>query len=220
TYLGMMASILLILSLAATLGPLLWKHLTDPQINNRARTTLVWANSDSLGTRIQKALDRYPGHFGLDFLFLNGDKDIALSPPPKTGLFLWDSLVWMILGVIVLFKTFASSWASRFLGVWLITYPVGDLIHRHVSLHSLRSLPGLCALIRLAALGMVYAGEWLWLRPRNVRWIVVVVIISAVAALNGRFLDVFYRGFYQSPDKRNVRYADDLIKASEWLKPQ
>ena len=220
TYPGMMASLLLILSLAATLGPLLWKHLRDPEINKRARTTQVWANSDSLGTRIHKVLDRYPGHFGLDFLFLNGDKDIALSPPPKTGLFLWDSIVWMILGVVVLFKTFASSWASRILAVWLITYPVGDLLHQHLSLHSLRSLPGLCALVLLAALGMIHAGQWLWLRHRNGRWIVVVVVTSAVVALNARFLDTFYRGFYQSPDKQNVLYADDLLKASQWLKPQ
>ena len=151
--------ILLILSLAATMGPLIWKHLTDPEINKRALTTQVWADSDSLGTRIDKVLNRYPGHFGLDFLFLNGDKDIALSPPPNTGLFLWDSIVWMILGVVVLFKTFASSWPSRILAVWLITYPVGDLLHHHVSLHSLRSLPGLCALVLLAALGMIQAGS-------------------------------------------------------------
>jgi 4-amino-4-deoxy-L-arabinose transferase-like glycosyltransferase len=220
TYRGMMASILLILSLAATLGPLLWKHLTDPEINKRAITTQVWADSDSLGTRIQKVLGRYPGHFGLDFLFLNGDKDIALSPPPQTGLFLWDSIVWMILGVIVLFKTLVTSWASRILAVWLITYPVGDLLHHHVSLHSLRSLPGLCALVLLAALGMIHAGQWLWMRDRKVRWIVIFLVTSVVAALNARFLDRFYRGFYQSPDKQNVLYADDLLKASQWLKPQ
>ena len=220
TYPGMMASILLILSLAATMGPLIWKHLTDPEINKRALTTQVWADSDSVGTRIDKVLNRYPGHFGLDFLFLNGDKDIALSPPPETGLFLWDSICWMILGVIVLFKTFASSWASRILAVWLITYPVGDLLHSHVSLHSLRSLPGLCGLVLLAAVGMIHAGQWLWLRHRKARWIVVIVVTSAVAVLNARFLDKFYRGFYQSPDKRNVLYADDLLKASQWLKPQ
>jgi 4-amino-4-deoxy-L-arabinose transferase-like glycosyltransferase len=220
TYQGMMASTLLVLSLAATMGPLIWKHLTDPEINKRGLTTQVWADSDSLGVKIHKVLDRYPGHFGLDFLFLNGDKDIALSPPPHTGLFLWDSIVWMILGVIVLFKTVKSSWPSRILAVWLITYPVGDLLHHHVSLHSLRSLPGLCALVLLAALGMIHAGEWLWLRHRNARWIVVIVVTLAVVALNARFLDAFFRGFYQSPDKRNVLYADDLLKASQWLKPQ
>jgi 4-amino-4-deoxy-L-arabinose transferase-like glycosyltransferase len=220
THQGIMASVLLILSLFTTTGPLFWKHLTDPAINKRALTTQVWADSDSLGARIHKIMDRYPGHFGLNFLFLNGDKDIALSPPPQTGLFLWDSTVWMVVGVIVLFKKLASSWASRILAVWLITYPFGDLFYRHVSLHSLRSLPGLGALVLLAALGMIHAAQWLWLRHRKVRWIVVIVVGAAVAALNVRFLNTFYHGFYQSRDKQSVLYADDLLKASRWLKPQ
>src|SRR5262245_42636913 len=122
--------------------PLVWQHATNEEINKRAQTTWVWADGDSGMQKLMKAFRRYPGHFGPDFLFVHGDRDIALSPPEGFGLFLWDSLLWMLVGSGFLITTLKSSVASRWLVLWLVTYPAGDLLSRHVSLHALRSLPG------------------------------------------------------------------------------
>src|SRR5262249_6182042 len=64
---GQLAIGALVIAGLATLGPLLWAHLTDPEISKRGATTLVWNASDSTGEKVIKVLSRYPPHFGLNF---------------------------------------------------------------------------------------------------------------------------------------------------------
>ena len=197
--------------------PLVWKHATNADINERAQTTWVWADGDSGMQKLMKAFSRYPGHFGPDFLFVHGDRDIALSPPAGFGLFLWDSLVWMFVGAAFLISTLKSSVASRWLIVWLVAYPAGDLFSRHVSLHALRSLPGVGALVLLAALGMATAAKWLWSRWPKKGPAIVILSGVAVAGLHLYFFKGFFEGLNTSPDKRKMMYMEDLLEASRWI---
>ena len=76
-----------------TFCPLLWSHVVDPETGMRAQVVgWVWNESDTLVEKVGKALSRYPGHFGPEFLFIHGDRDPALSPPDGTGLFYWYDL--------------------------------------------------------------------------------------------------------------------------------
>ena len=218
---GALAIAAMLIAGAVTFGPLLWKHLTDPEMNKRGQMAgWVWSESDTIAERIGKALSRYPGHFGPDFLFVHGDRDPALSPPEGTALFHWYDLPFMIVGVMAALGRARSSRAARLLLVWIVLYPTADLLNQHVSLNSLRSLPGLCGLVLLAAVGAVSAGRWLWQRHRQTAVAVFSVMAFLVIERNVRFLnqffgDDFYRQKYSVP-----AYAPDILEAAKWLRPR
>ncbi len=61
---------------ALTFGPLLHKHIVDPDtIGRRGQTTWVWTSGDAPAVRLGKVLERYVAHFGPEFLFRHGDAD-------------------------------------------------------------------------------------------------------------------------------------------------
>jgi len=217
---GRMAIGTLAIGIAVTFGPLAFKHLTDPEIGKRGRTTQLWEDQDPLGTKITKVLARYPGHFGPDFLFINGDR-YEIQSPPGFGQFHWYMAPLMILGLITTVWRLRSSGAARILLVWLVTYPVGDLLGTHFygSMHALRSLPGLCGLILLGAVGAVEAGAWLWKRSRPVALVSGAIAAVVVMVLNIRFLHYFFGAYNDRPTIYHG-YHVDLLQACDWLRPR
>jgi 4-amino-4-deoxy-L-arabinose transferase-like glycosyltransferase len=208
-----------LLALALTCLPLFWRHVVDPEISKRARIQgWVWDESDSLIQKIAKVVNRYPGHFGPDFLFINGDNDPAYSPLTDTGLFHWYDLPFLVLGLIVCVRRARASPAARLLLLWVILYPVADLFARHSSLHSLRSLPGLPGLILLAALGAVFGAKWLWQR-----WLIIAPIgyagLGLIAFFNFLFLKQFYVDRNQTLGKYYANQVDHF-PACDWLRPR
>jgi hypothetical protein len=216
---GVRATGMLALAFALTFGPLVYGTLTHPLLQKRAAVTWVWNPADSLGVKIEKVLDRYPGHYGLDFLFRHGDPDIALSPPKNYGLFYWYMLPMMLLGLFALFSRMKTSRSARVLLVWVALYPVADLFNEHPSMHALRSLPGACALTLLAAVGITFFTRWLWRRHKLVTVAMSVAASIAIIVATCRFLAVFYGQYNLEPDKFSVGNVD-LLKACEWLKPR
>ena len=201
-------------------GPLFWMHLTDPEIGRRARIQgWVWSESDTPTEKIEKALSRYPGHFGIDFLFARGDRDPAYSLPEGTGLVHWYDLPLMLVGLVLLGLRCKESPAARVVLWWVALYPIADLFNKAVGLHSLRSLPGVGALVLVAAVGAVGAGRWLWQRRRTTAPICYALIVLAVF-LNVRFLRTFFgEEFYQQKYYVTV-YGADMLEVAEWLKPR
>ena len=208
-----------VLALAVTGGPLLWRHLSDPAIAKRAEIQgWIWNESDGLIEKIAKAAARYPGHFGPDFLFINGDNDPAYSPLTDTALFHWYDLPFLLLGLIVCVRQARSSAAARLLLLWIILYPVADLLARHSSLHALRSLPGLPALILLAALGAVRVSEWF--RDRRAGIVPVgYAALGLAAVFNVLFLKQFYFDRNQTVEKFFANQVDHF-RACDWLRPR
>ncbi|MSP40048.1 MAG: phospholipid carrier-dependent glycosyltransferase [Deltaproteobacteria bacterium] len=209
------------LALAITLvgAPLLWRHLSDPEIAKRGRIQgWVWEESDSFADKATKALARYPGHFGPDFLFINGDNDPAYSPLTGAALFHWYDLPLLILGLIVCLRQARASPPARLLLLWLLLYPLADLFARHSSLHALRSLPGLPALVLLAAIGAVHGTEWLW-RRRSTLAPIGYALLGLVAVFNFIFLKQFYLDRKPSAEKFYANQVDHF-QACEWLRPQ
>jgi 4-amino-4-deoxy-L-arabinose transferase-like glycosyltransferase len=218
---GALAIGALIVAGAITFGPLLWKHLTDPEISRRGRIQgWVWSESDTLAEKIGKALERYPGHFGADFLFKSGDGDPAYAPPEGTGLFHWYDLPFMLAGLLACLARARSSRAARFLLLWIILYPVADLLTKHPSMHSMRSLPGIGGLVLLEAVGAATAGKWLWQRQRQIAAGSYCAAALLVLFLNVRFLQRFFGPDF-FPQRYFVgAYGADIMQAAEWLKPQ
>jgi hypothetical protein len=108
-------------------------------------------------------------------------------------------------------------------------YPLGDSFYRgsfyetgggprQMSLHSLRSAPGLAAPILLAAVGAVAVHQWLWRRKRAAL-ATYAVFGMLVVALNVRFLKYY---FIEHPRKPTVQrsFQPELVAAAEWLKPR
>jgi 4-amino-4-deoxy-L-arabinose transferase-like glycosyltransferase len=216
---GLLAVGALVIAGLVTFGPLLWAHLTDPEINKRGATTRVWNETDSAGTKMIKALSRYPAHFGPDFLFLNGDPDISFSLPPGVGVFHWYDALFMLAGLATLVWHCRSSRASRFLLLWVLLYPVGDLLSAHPTAHMLRSLPGVCALVLLAAVGAVQLGRQLWQWNRVGALALGSVLLLLVLWLNASFLGYFYTDYNRQTNKQFMFYTD-LLEACAWLKPR
>ena len=217
---GALAVGALLVAFAVTFGPLAWKHFTDPEISKRGQAvSWVWDESDALGEKIQKVLSRYLGHFGPDFLFVNGDGDPALSPPPGVGLFHWYELPLMLLGLMTCAMRFKTSRAARVLLLWIILYPAPDLLYSHVTLHSLRSLPGLTGFILLEAVGAVSAGRWLRQHQRGALTAICSGMAITLLILNVRFLHRFF-GDFQRQKYNVLAFGADILEAARWIRPR
>ena len=213
---------------ALTFGPLALKFMTDPTISRRAEVTWVWSESDSLVERVGKVLARYPGHYGPDFLFLHGDTDAAYAPPEGYGLFLWYSLPLMLIGAITIGAKLRGSRAARVLAAWVLVYPAADLLSEHPTLHSLRSLPGVCALTLLAAVGAVAAVDQAkrWVHggipaagSRRVAASALAALFLLAAAETAVFLGHFFGSFNREQTRYHVGHVD-LLEACAWLRPR
>jgi hypothetical protein len=161
---------------------------------------------------------RYIGHFGIDFLFINGDYD-PIQSPPNIGQFHWYMLPLMLAGVLIVLVRFRQSLSIRTLFVFMLVYPVGDILSPSFGLHALRSAPGLCSLILLGAVGAVAAVDWLYKRSCALAWGLIIVFLIAGIFFNVRYLRYFYGDYNREPDIYHVFYVD-LLKACEWLGPR
>jgi len=202
---------------AVTFGPLVWTHLSDPEIGRRGTQTHVWTPDDGWMTRVGKMAARYPGHFGFDFLFINGDR----FPIQSTGGGNFPLFVapLMIAGAVTCLRDWRTSGALRFLTVWLLLYPIADCIGRHQSMHALRSLPGLPALALLAGVGAVAIYDALARIGRG---------LAAAVALLGIGVGIvslafFCRSFFEKYDREPpiyYSYHTDYLDALDWLEPR
>jgi 4-amino-4-deoxy-L-arabinose transferase-like glycosyltransferase len=209
----------LVIAGALTFGPLLYKHLTDPEIGRRGQIQgVIWKDADSTGQKAAKVLARYAGHFAPQFLFISGDHDPALSPPPGFGLFFWSDLPLMLMGIFVCCKQARWSPESRLLLLWLVLYPVGDLIYEHPSMHALRSLPGLPGLVLLTAVGVVALVKRLWTRSQLSRAAVCAAALLVII-LNVRFIDTFFSDAFMRQKARLNIFMADVLQAAQWLRP-
>ncbi len=208
-----------VLGLGLTFGPLLHRHLTDPAIGKRGAMTWVWSPSDSAGQRVLKVLRRYPGHFSPSFLFEKGTPAIDVSPPEGYGLFYWYELALMLGGLIAAVSTASRSVGARLVLLWVVLYPVGDLLSGGEAQNVLRCLPGLPGLILLEGVGAVRLGRWVISRwPRmGLRAVPAIAILAML--LDARFLVQFFGDYDRRWDKY-FAFQEDLREAGEWLRPR
>lgn len=208
-----------VLAAGAVFAPLAWRHLNDPEISKRGVSMWVWDTSDTTGTKVTKALGRYPAHFGTDFLFHKGDPPVNHSVP-GWGQFHWYMLPLMLAGVAVLLTRLKRSQAARILLVWVVLYPIGDLLTRSAGPHGLRSSPGLAALVLLAAVGTVVGGTSLWRRRRWMAAAAGCTLAIVVVVLNLLFYVTFFGGTFADNPEVYRHYHTDLKEACEWIRPR
>jgi 4-amino-4-deoxy-L-arabinose transferase-like glycosyltransferase len=215
---GRAAAAGLVLGLAITFGPLAHAHLTDPEMNKRATGLALWSPSDATATKALKVLERYVGHFGPDFLFVRGDV-YPLHQLPGSGPLPWAVSPLLVAGLAAALLESRRSASARSILAWVAIYPVGDIFWKHPSLHLLRSAPGICCLLLLAALGATRAVGWLTRRSRRTGWIAGLLLALAVAVAAGRFTFVFFGDFNRRWDTYQMFNAD-LLEASRWVRPK
>jgi len=137
--------------------------------------------------------------------------------PIGQGEFSWYLLPCMMGGLLIVAARARESRAARVLLALLAAYPAGDVISRYMSVHALRSAPGIPALVLLGALGA--AGGWQWLRARRRPLAVAAAVCLALAAivLDGRFLARYFGEYNRRPEIYHGYHAD-LVEAARWLK--
>jgi 4-amino-4-deoxy-L-arabinose transferase-like glycosyltransferase len=215
---GRVALAAFVLALGATAGPLAWRQVVDPALSQRWQMTRLWEPGAGPAEILRLVSLRYLDHFGLDYLFLRGDL-YELMKPIGQGEFHWPMLPAMLAGLVLAVSAARSRRAARVLLVLVAIYPAGDLISRYLSVHSLRSAPGLPALVLLAGFGAVGAGRALWRRrPQLARGVAVAAAI-AVVFVNVRFLSRFFGEYDRRPEIYHGYFAD-LVEATAWLKPK
>jgi hypothetical protein len=134
-------------------------------------------------------------------------------------MFLWYMLPLMILGLVMVARGWKDSRAARLLAVWLLVYPVGDMLNSHPSSNAMKSLTGVCAFTLLAAWGLTSAAAWLWRRQRAAAVLTLAILLVAATGMTAFFLGDFYSDFNREWMIYHYYHAD-LIEALDWLKPQ
>ncbi|MHC4498291.1 MAG: glycosyltransferase family 39 protein [Planctomycetota bacterium] len=216
---GALAIAAFVVAFALTFGPLAWRHVFHSEGVARQREALfLWTNSDQASIVLNKVANRYIQHFGLDFLFVNGDH-YQIQSPPDMGQFHWYMYPLMVLGFITLARKAKLSYSARILLVYILVYPIGDIFFRHISLHALRSSPGLCSLVLLSAVGVVSTATWLWKQSHVLLFAVIAAFMLLVIGLNARYLSRFYGEYNRRPAIYHGFHVD-LIEACRWLRPR
>ncbi len=217
---GALAVTLFILGFAATFGQLLFLHIFHPEgIGRHASYQPYWVGSANLMDSLKNVSLRYIQHFGLDFLFIQGDH-FVIQKPPVGGQFHWYEMPLMISGAILVLRRFKTSASLRTIAAFVLTYPIGDILGwRLLSIHALRSAPGLCALVLLSAVGLTAAVRWLWGKNPQYARTAIIVLAALVIGLNARFFYHFYGEFNRRTEVYHLYHAD-LIEACDWLKPR
>ena len=217
---GLFAIAAFFIAFAATFGQLAYLHIFHPEgIGRHALYQPAWVGSAGLSVAIKEVASRYIQHFGPDFLFLNGDL-YAIQGPPVGGQFHWYELPLMLAALLVLLIKFRSSPSLRTILAFILAYPVGDSLGWNMlSIHALRSAPGLCSLILLSAVGVVEAAKWLWKQNRDSAIITVMVFAAAVVIFNVRFFYHFYGEYNRRPPVYHMLHTD-LVEACQWLRPR
>ena len=217
---GLMTLAGLLVGVAATFGPLAYKHIAEPEtIAKRGQTTWVWASGDPLAVQVEKVLGRYASHFSPDYLFRTGDADETFWTVPF-GLLPWYLLPFIVVGSVIAVGKLRRSRAIRIVLVGVLLYPVADALNWHVSLHTLRCSAGLCALIMLAGIGLSRPLAALW-RQRLHGWLLAagLAVVALIVPQTVNFLRVYLRDrSRQTP----VYYGThmDLLAACDWLRPR
>ncbi|MBI3940949.1 MAG: glycosyltransferase family 39 protein [Acidobacteria bacterium] len=214
---GQMAFGLFSLGIALTFGPLVWKHLTDPEMNRRGSVNWVFMPNDPPISKVGRVLERYPPHFGLPFLFKQGDRNVSLQGPTGYGVLLWYHLALLTAGAAALAVRWRWSPASRIALLWLLLYPAGDLLTSHPGPHLLRSQPGMLGLVLVCAVGVVAPLEWLWRRRRALAISCATVLTFTALTMTGLYLADFFGSFNEQPLIGRVNQVD-FLPALDWLK--
>lgn len=215
---GPLALLLFALGLAATLGPLAWRHIVDPAIAVRSEMTRLWEPDSPITEILGRVLERYAIHFGPGFLFARGDYH-ATAGPSGHGAFEWPLLPTMLIGLAVTLRRARGSAAHATLLALVLAYPVGDLVARYHGVHPFRSAPGIVGLALLAAVGAVGAVRWLARRHRALAWTVAALFCMTTALSDYRHY-VEYIGAWPARPEVHRYFHADLIEACEWLRPR
>jgi hypothetical protein len=203
------------IGMAATLGPLAWRHVADPSINKRGETSWVWRPGSDLPDRLTAVANRYALHFTPDFLLVRGDLWEMQSPPAGGQLHLYEGGL-LLAGAIALLRKKWRSPAGWFVIVFVLAYPLGDVLNSHMSAHAMRSLPGLPGLILMASVGAVALVEWM----KNGRQIVAAFLaVMVVIGSNVHYLAHYY-GEWNARELVYRCFHVDLMAAARWLKPR
>lgn len=208
-------------ALLAMLAPLGWQHVAHADEMLRRGTDepiLLWQRDDSPTVVAVAMAIRYAAHFGPEFLFINGDQQLALSVP-GVGSFHWYALPLLVIGLIQLVRRAPRSTAARILLAWVVLYPIGDIFAAAVGTHSLRSAPGLCGLILVAAAGATTLFEWLRRLQRPAALAAGGAVLLACLLLNARFWHRYFREYARHPEVYHTFQAD-LMEACAWLRPR
>ena len=205
------------IGVAITFGPLVWKHMTDPEMNARGRVTWAYSPSDSLGDKAGKVLGRYLPHFGATFLFERGDQNKYLEGPAGHGVLLWYHLVLLLGGAGALLAAWRKSASSRFALLWLALYPIGDMLTGHPGPHVMRSQPGMVGIVLVCAVGAVVPLGWLWRRDRVAGLVLGSTLAAAGVVMTGLYLKDLYGSYNLQPGIRQVNQVD-LLRALDWVR--
>jgi len=216
---GALAAALFALGFTITWGALIWQHIFHPEgIGRHATFKKEWFGSVPLFDALKNMAVRYIQHFSPYFLFMKYDPNPFIAPP-IIGYFYWYMAPLMLAGLLWLLWRFKSSYSARLLLAFVIAYPVGDCLVWGHELSVLRSAPGVCALILLAAVGAVDTARWLWNKNRNAAVAVVAIFSIMATGMSIKYLHYFYGQYSREPNVYHYFHAD-LVEACEWLKPR
>jgi hypothetical protein len=207
-----------LLAFLAFFLPLVWVHLTDPDIARRGEMTRLWDPGASWHTIAGLMAGRYIEHFSPVFLFARADPFELFAPQGQGEMHLYMAPL-LAAGLILAFTRLRHSTAARLLIALALAYPLGDIVARHSGPHALRSSPGIPSLMLLAAYGAVEGGRLIAARSRTLFGVTAVALALGFAGLNARYLPWYFTTWNRTPVVYHGYHAD-LVEAFQWMRPR
>jgi 4-amino-4-deoxy-L-arabinose transferase-like glycosyltransferase len=215
-----LSTVVFIITFTSLFGPLVWQYIFHPEgIGRHALYQSSWVGSSNLSVAIKEIASRYIQHFSPYFLFIQSDTLLSKISPSNESLFHLYMLLLMVAGLVTLFRKFKLSPSARVILAFVLAYPIGDCQGWGQPLNTVRSSPGLCSLVLLAAVGTVNCINWLRKQNYMLALGIAVIFVLLVIGSSARY---FYRYYVELPRTPGAYhfFHTDLVEACKWLKPR
>ncbi|MEQ8225091.1 MAG: glycosyltransferase family 39 protein [Candidatus Eremiobacterota bacterium] len=216
---GLMAFGAFTVSLLLILSPMAYTYITEAStVAKHGETQFLWKVMNLTPLQLVLAIIyRYINHFNPWYLFVQTDFNVNNLPGAKMLHFYMFPLT--VTGFIVLIYQVKSSRSARLLLALILAYPVADSMCFFASPSQMRSAPGMCGIVLLAAIGSVNGFMWLWKKRPSLAY----SITSAMALLfiiNNLSYFYFYFYVHDNTPVAYRLYQVDVRQSCEWLKPR
>lgn len=184
-------------------GLLLLPHIissqTQPELLDRAQRIFTFASGINMQT-IEIFFQNYFVHYGLHFLFYNGDPNLRHGA--QTGVLYWWMLPFIIIGSLCVGKIVYKKSHAIFIYTWLAYFPLAAALTNDGVPHATRSLIGAPLFCLLTAIGLYYTCKSISSRKIALLLFYCVLVIILELSLF-RFLKMYYLTY-------------PIISASSW----
>ena len=183
--------------------PYIWTALNEPHLYERARRISTFSqgfNSESL----KIFLRNYISHFSHQFLFVSGDPNLRHGA--QTGVLYWWMWPFIILGLLLLYKSANKRWYIGLITFWIIIFPLGGSLTNDGVPHATRTLVGAPLFCLVAGIGFWQVIQFAYSKTKSKLFVGTILVV--IFALTFGFLATFLQKYFFAYPKQSSTWWD------------